>query len=287
VDAAGAGTTGREAAAGRLAGRVALVSGSARGQGAVEAARFLEAGAAGVVLGDVLVDELAGTAAALAAAHPGRVASCRLDVTEAADWDAAVALAAERFGGLHVLVNNAGVASAGQGLVDLEALDPAAWAFVLGVNLTGAFLGIRAAAPLIRATVAPEVAIDPRRSGSVVNVASAQGFRPSAGNGAYAASKWGLRGLTRVAALELAPVVRVNAVAPGPIATPMIADALDADQAGVLTRLVADLPLGRIGGPEEVADLVLYLASVESSYCTGADFVVDGGRVAGPARPPG
>jgi 3alpha(or 20beta)-hydroxysteroid dehydrogenase len=272
---------------GRLAGRVALISGAARGQGAVEAAVFLREGAAGVVLGDVLENELDATAASLGEAFGGRVAHRTLDVTLERDWAAAATLAEERFGGLHVLVNNAGIASAGPGNPFVEDLDPAGWQRVLDVNLTGAFLGMRACLPLLRRTVTDDVAADPRRSASVVNISSAQAFRPSAGNAAYAASKWGLRGLTKAVALEAAPEIRVNAVMPGPVATPMIAAALEDDTAGILTQLVRDVPLGRVGTPEEVADLVLYLASTESSYCTGAEFLIEGGRVAGPARPRG
>ena len=268
---------------GRLSGRIALITGAARGQGAVEAALFLREGAAGVVLADVLDDELAATVAGLEALHPGRVAGIRLDVTDADAWATAAALADERFGGLHVLVNNAGIAPPP---TPLEGMPRALWDRVLDVNLTGAFLGIQACVPLLRRTVAEAVAADPRQAASIVNISSAQAFRPSAGNGAYAASKWGLRGLTKACALELAPEIRVNAVEPGPVLTPMIADALAADQA-ILAGLVADVPLRRVGSAEEIADLVLYLATPESSYSTGGDFLVEGGRVAGAARPAG
>jgi 3alpha(or 20beta)-hydroxysteroid dehydrogenase len=267
------------ARADRFTGRVALVTGAARGQGAVEAAAFLAEGA-NVVVGDVLADELAATAARLEADHPGRVLALPLDVTSETAWADAVAATRDLFGALHVLVHNAGIIGGADrhAIVDLPTAE---WAQVLAVNLTGVFLGTKAAAPLLLESAAPLQAADPRASAAIVVVSSAQALRPSGGQVAYASSKWAVRGFTKVAALELAPLVRVNSVHPGPIDTPMIAAALAQGDA-VLDRLRADVPLGRVGQPEEVSDLVLFLASDESSYSTGAEFLVEGGRVAGP-----
>jgi 3alpha(or 20beta)-hydroxysteroid dehydrogenase len=263
---------------GRLAGKVALVSGAARGMGAAEAERFCEEGAS-VVLGDVLADELAATTDRLAARFADRVLAVHLDVTRAEDWQAAVDAAVARFGGLHVLVNNAGVIGAAYGttihdypLADFEA--------VLAVNLVGTFLGMQTALGAIVPTIeAARAAGDERATGSIVNISSAQALRVSSGNAAYAASKWGVRGLTKVAALDAAPLVRVNSVHPGPIDTPMVAGSPEG-----LARAAADVPLGRVGDPVDVANLVLFLASDESAYCTGSEFLIEGGRVAGPPR---
>jgi 3alpha(or 20beta)-hydroxysteroid dehydrogenase len=159
------------------------------------------------------------------------------------------------------------------------------WDFVLAVNLTGPFFGMRVAVPLIRD------AIERRRAaghadatGSIVNISSAQGIRPSHGNAAYASSKWGLRGLTKVVALDAAPLVRVNSVHPGPVETPMIAGTL-ADSNEILQYLTSEMPLARIGQPADIANLALFLASDESGFSTGAEFLVEGGRLAGPPRP--
>jgi 3alpha(or 20beta)-hydroxysteroid dehydrogenase len=158
-------------------------------------------------------------------------------------------------------------------------------AFVLGVNLTGPFLGMRAAVPLIRAAIERRRAAgDATATGSIVNISSAQGIRPSHGNAAYASSKWGLRGLTKVVALDAAPLVRVNSVHPGPVETPMIAASLAADD-GIVQYLSREMPLARIGTPDDVANLVLFLASDESGFSTGAEFLVEGGRLAGAPRP--
>lgn len=262
---------------GRLAGRVALISGAARGQGAVEARMFVEEGAR-VVLGDVIEDELRATTDAINAAHPDSARCAVLDVTSPDQWAAAVALAERDFGGLHVLINNAGITNERYGgLCDIEHMTLEAWNGLLNVNLTGVFLGMKCAIPLLRSSIAASYALDPRSTASIVNISSAQAIRPSPGQSNYAASKWAVRGLTKVAASELGPTIRVNSVHPGPIDTPMIADMLKTNLS-VLQSLIADTPLERVGTPEEVASLVLFLASDESSYCTGAEFLVEGGR---------
>ena len=248
--------TGR---AGRLAGRVALISGAARGQGAAEARLFAAEGAA-VVLGDLLDDEGAAVAAEIGEA----AAYLPLDVTREDAWREAVALARSRFGRLDVLVNNAGILRAGP----IETLALADFEAVVRVNQVGCFLGMQAAIPAMRAG----------GGGSIVNISSIAGIRGRAGVVAYAASKWAISGMTKCAAIELGPLgIRVNSVHPGAIDTPMISGP---GFAAARERHLAALPLPRIGTPDDVASLVLFLASDESSYCTGAEFVVDGGATA-------
>ncbi len=264
--------------AGRLAGKVALISGAARGQGAAEARLFVAEGAR-VVVGDVL-PEVRDVAVDINETTPGAAAAVLLDVTSVDAWTAAVDTARREFGGLHVLVNNAGITSERYGgLQPIETMSLEAWNALLEVNLTGNFLGIKAAIGLLRETATALLATNPRASASIVNISSAQAIRPSPNQANYAASKWGQRGLTKVAASELGPVIRVNSVHPGPIDTPMIHDML-VSSLDVLVGLQADTPLARVGTAEEVADLVLFLASEESSYCTGAEFLVEGGRTA-------
>ncbi|MFF0560961.1 SDR family NAD(P)-dependent oxidoreductase [Streptomyces sp. NPDC020472] len=248
---------------GKLDGRVVLVTGAARGQGEQEARLFAAEGAK-VVLGDVLDD--AGEALAKELGE-GRAAYVHLDVTSEADWTAAVAAAGERFGKIDGLVNNAGVLRFNE-LVSTP-LDE--FRAIVSVNQTGCFLGIR--------TVAPEIAA--AGGGTIVNTASYTGLTGMAGVGAYAASKHAVLGLTRVAALELAAKgIRVNAVCPGAIDTAM------SNPEGVDPAATAELyrklvPLGRIGRPEEVAALALFLTGADSAYITGQPFVIDGGWLAG------
>ncbi|SED16021.1 SDR family NAD(P)-dependent oxidoreductase [Streptomyces sp. TLI_105] len=248
---------------GKLDGRVVLVTGAARGQGEQEARLFAAEGAK-VVLGDVL-DE-AGEALAKDLGED-RAAYVHLDVTSEGDWTAAVAAAEERFGKIDGLVNNAGILRFNE-LVSTP-LDE--FRAIVSVNQTGCFLGIRTVAPVIAAA----------GGGTIVNTASYTGLTGMAGVGAYAASKHAVLGLTRVAALELAAKgVRVNAVCPGAIDTPM------SNPEGVEPAATAELyrklvPLGRIGRPEEVAALVLFLTGADSAYITGQPFVIDGGWLAG------
>ena len=237
---------------GRVDGKVALISGAARGMGASHA-RLLAAEGARVVLGDVLDEE--GRAVAEEIGDAARYV--HLDVTSPEDWAAAVGLALNAFGTLNVLVNNAGIVYRRR----LRNLERERWQRVLDVNLTGTMLGMRAVIePMTEAG-----------GGSIINMSSIQAMRGTPGNHGYVASKWAIRGLTKSAALELAPNnIRVNSLHPGMIRTPMTAH---------MPEDLVSSPLGRIGEPAEVSTFVLFLASDESSFATGAEFVMDGGLI--------
>ena len=239
----------------RLEGKVALVTGAARGIGAAIAKAMAEAGA-NVLIADVLDDE--GQAFAEAIGSAARYV--HLDVTKSADWQKAVESAVHAFGKLNVLVNNAGISTYGL----IEHLDDHDWEKTLAVNLSGVFRGIRAAIPAMRSA----------GGGSIVNISSAAGMLGYTGLPAYVASKFGVRGLTKAAALELArDGIRVNSVHPGYIRTPL-------SMAGPAPSTDA-IPLRRMGEPAEVGNLVVYLASDESAFSTGSEFIVDGGQTAG------
>jgi 3alpha(or 20beta)-hydroxysteroid dehydrogenase len=245
---------------GRLQGKVALITGAARGQGAAEAERFVAEGAK-VVLTDVL-DEGEKVAGELGDA----AVFVHHDVTDAAEWQRAIATATDRFGRLDVLVNNAGVYVGG---APIASLAEATFRRVLDVNLVGPFLGIQAAVPAMS------------NGGSIINIASIAGLSGFPTAAAYSSSKFGLRGLTRVAALELGPLgIRVNAILPGVIRTPMVDEMLAAREESI----AAALPVGHIGEPSDIADVALWLASDESRFVTGTDVVADGGSTAGTFR---
>ena len=239
-----------------LDGRVAVITGAGRGQGAAEARMFAEAGAR-VVLTDVREEE--GRAVAAELGKDGLFV--RHDVTDAAQWGRVVAEATDRFGRLDILVNNAGIWRT----APIESETEAALTLLLRVNLYGPFLGIQAVAPAMRAV----------GGGSVVNISSIAGIVGIKGHAAYGASKFALRGLTKSAALDLAEDrIRVNSVHPGVIDTPMIAGTAGARDSW------QHIPLARAGVSDEVAAMVLFLASDASGYVTGAEFVVDGGVTA-------
>jgi 3alpha(or 20beta)-hydroxysteroid dehydrogenase len=251
----------RQRGGGRLQDKVAVVSGAARGQGAAIASLFAREGAT-VVLGDVLDAEARATAESIGYAATWR----HLDVTRESDWAGLVAWCVEEHGGIDVLVNNAGIVAVGT-LMSTTLED---YRRVIEVNQVGCFLGMRAVVPPMQR----------RTGGSIVNTSSVAGLHGVEGVIAYSASKYAIRGMSRSAALELgADGIRVNSVHPGTIDTPMINIP---EFAGVdRSAFAKTLPAGRIGESEDVARLMLFLASDESAYCTGAEFVVDGGASCG------
>ncbi len=248
---------------GRLAGKVALVTGAARGIGAAVAARFVDEGAQ-VVAADIAVEEETGEAGP----HGPAAVALRLDVTDEQAWARGVQAALDQFGRLDILVNNAGIGAGGP--LHTAPLDQ--HHRVIDVNLHGVFLGMRAVTEAMAAN----------GGGSIVNISSIDGLVGIRGLTSYVASKHAVTGMTRSAALELGVLgIRVNSVHPGVIASDLVMASPVRDH---LDRLVRRQPIPRMGHPEEIAALVLFLASDESSYCTGAQFVADGGHLAGPWR---
>ncbi|MDT4937009.1 MAG: hypothetical protein QOG80_680 [Pseudonocardiales bacterium] len=234
----------------RFVGKVALITGAARGQGAAEARRLAAEGGT-VIACDVHDDADVGEG----------IVYRKLDVTSRDDWTAVCATVLDEFGGLHVLVNNAGI-----GMQEsMQTVTSDVWSAVMAVNLEGALLGMQACAPLMRDS----------GGGSIVNTASAAAFYGFA-LPAYNASKWALRGLTKTAALEYVTWnVRVNAVHPGLVLSPM------ADGASEMTEKIRlATPMRRGASLDEIAAMVAFLASDESSFVTGSDFVIDGGLLA-------
>jgi 3alpha(or 20beta)-hydroxysteroid dehydrogenase len=240
---------------GRAAGQVALVTGGARGIGAAVAAALVREGAR-VVVADVLDAEGEQTARSLGDA----ACYLHLDVTDPGAWAAAVGEAEARFGPVSVLVNNAGIVA----FASIEASSDEVFRRVLDVDLVGTFLGMRAALPSLRRA----------GGGVVVNISSTAGLTGYAGIAGYVAAKWGMRGLTKAAALEFAPAgIRVCSVHPGPIRTPMTEGLLGEET-------VAGQPIPRFGEPDEVARMVLFVAA-DATFSTGSEFVIDGGATAG------
>lgn len=241
----------------RLDDKVALITGGARGQGAAEAELFVNAGAQ-VIITDVLDDAGQATANRLGAA-------CEFmhqDVASESAWHHVVDTIVDRHGRLDVLVNNAGIFK----VVGLAESSLQLWEQTVSINQTGVFLGMRAAAPAMKAN----------GSGSIINISSIAGMKSAAVAFAYSATKWAVRGMTKSAAVELAPSgVRVNSVHPGLIDTVML-DELGGAREPAASRV----PIGRLASADEVAKLVLFLASDDSSYCTGHEFVIDGALTA-------
>ncbi|MCY3961682.1 MAG: SDR family NAD(P)-dependent oxidoreductase [bacterium] len=247
-----------------LEGKVALVTGAARGLGAEIVRRMVAAGAL-VTAADKRADDGAAAAAEAGAEF------IELDVTDAEQWAAAVDAAATTDGGLDILVNNAAITR----VVPILECDPAEFRKVIDTNLVGTFLGIQAAAPTMASS----------GGGSIVNLSSPSAFEGTVGMPAYSTSKWGIRGLTRTAALELADSgIRVNAVVPGPLRTAMTRRPGWEDE-DYERHYGATVPLRRMADLGEVADLVVWLASDQASYCTGGDYAADGGLGAGAPAP--
>jgi 3alpha(or 20beta)-hydroxysteroid dehydrogenase len=250
---------------GRLDGKVALITGGARGMGKSHVRHFVAEGAR-VVFGDVLDDKGEFVAAGLGEE------SCRYlhhDVTSETDWAAAVALAVDVFGRLDVLVNNAGVLTFAN-IADMPLAD---FRRILEVNAVGCWLGMKS-------VIAPMTAAG---GGSIVNISSIEGFAGAAGLSAYSASKFAVRGMTKAAAQELGQFgIRVNSVHPGGVLTRMIIDSAGARGEDDGKAFLKAMPLARFAEPVEISRLVAYLASDESSFSTGSEFVADGGILSGP-----
>ena len=248
----------------RLEGKVALISGGARGMGAAEAKLFAREGAS-VVIADVLEEEGRQVEAQIGEAG-GQAMFLRLDVTSESDWGDAVAAAVSQFGKLDILVNNAGV-SGGRGLLEDTTVE--AWDRVMDINAKGVFLGTKAAIPEMRRA----------GGGSIINISSVYGLVGSGGSSAYHASKGAVRLLTKSTAIQYAGEgIRANSIHPGIIATPMTE--FTRSNPELLQRWMTDTPLGRQGEPNDVAYGALFLVSDESSFMTGSELVIDGGFTA-------
>jgi NAD(P)-dependent dehydrogenase (short-subunit alcohol dehydrogenase family) len=242
---------------GRLDDKIALVTGASAGIGRAVALRFAREGA------KVLAVARGAAVEALAAESPGRIETLRCDVADPAQVAALAEHCRSHYGRVDVLCNNAGVG--GRTNVRLHELEPEDWDLVMGINLRGAFLVMKHTIPLMLET----------GGGSIVNMASIGSFRATPGSAPYITSKGGLLLLTRAAALEyVGDNIRVNAVCPGVTRTEILANVPDEYQ----QMLTSKVPMGRMGTPEEVASLTLFLASDEASYITGAAYIIDGGR---------
>jgi 3alpha(or 20beta)-hydroxysteroid dehydrogenase len=250
-----------------LNGVVALVTGAARGMGAEHVRGLVRAGAR-VVATDVLDDDGAALQAAIAAAPQegnGTMTYRHLDVTDAAGWQAVVDETEATLGPIGVLVNNAGIVTFGS----IDGLSVADWQRTIDINLTGVWLGMHHVVPSMKRA----------GGGSIVNISSTAGLQGYANLGAYVASKWGVRGLTKTAALELGAFgIRVNSIHPGPIRTPMIA--------GLPDDMAAAQPIARVGEPAEVTAMLMFIVQ-EATYSTGHEFIVDGGAIIGQLAPVG
>ena len=247
----------------RLEGKVALISGGARGMGATEARLFASEGAR-VILGDIL-EEHGQQVQAEVAESGGEAVFVRLDVTVESDWRRAVDTAVQRFGKLDILVNNAGIFD--RSTVQSQTIE--SWDRVMGINAKGVFLGTKAAIPAMRDT----------GGGSIVNISSVAGLTGSIQATSYNTSKGAVRILTKSTAIQCASDgIRCNSVHPGPIETMMLGEVFPNPE--LRTQREAVIPMGRFGSIEDVAKGVLFLASDESSFMTGSELVIDGGLTA-------
>jgi 3alpha(or 20beta)-hydroxysteroid dehydrogenase len=244
---------------GRLEGKIAVITGGARGQGAEEGRLFTAEGAT-VILTDVLDDEGKRTAAELQGGQ-----YMHLDVRSEKEWEATIDTVVAKYGRIDVLVNNAGVDLAKR--FELTTLED--WNRVVAINQTGVFLGMRTVARAMFAV---------GKGCSIVNISSVAGMEGVKGRGAYGSTKWAVRGMTKVAATEWGDRgIRVNSIHPGIIETPMTAGLRAFTDADVRAKTERTIPLGRMGQALDIAYMALFLASDESAYCTGQEFVVDGG----------
>ena len=245
----------------RFDNRTVIVTGGARGMGASFARGFVAEGA-DVVIADVLDKE----GQTLADELGKQAIFFRLDVANDKDWEKTVAAAENAFGPVSVLVNNAAIVRFGP----IAGTDPKAWRQVIDINLTGTYLGIRAIVPSMRKA----------GGGSIVNISAGAGMTAQFGLASYVASKWAGRGLTKTAALELArDKIRVNSIHPGGVRTPMTSGP---ETAALAEAAVKDLAIPRMAEPDEIARLVLFVASDEASFSTGSEFIADGGHLLGP-----
>lgn len=240
---------------GRLDGKVAIITGGARGMGAAHAKRFLEEGAK-VMITDILEKE----GKAMARELGGNIRFMKHDVTKTSEWEKVVAETESTFGAVSVLVNNAGIAL----LNSIDKMTEAQYRRVIDNNQVSVFLGMKSVYP----------SMSKERSGSIINISSVSGLKGNTDSIAYSASKFAVRGMTKSAAIEFAPQgIRVNSVHPGLIETPMV-------RKSRVSKLARAIPLQRTAQPLEVSNVVVYLASDESGYATGAEFVIDGGLTA-------
>ena len=251
----------------RFNNRTVIITGGARGMGASHARGFVAEGA-NVVIADILEQE----GQTLADELGDHAIFSRLDVTNDRDWAATVAAAEDAFGPVSVLINNAGIVRFGV----IEETEPAVWRQVLEINVTGAYLGIRAVVSSMRKA----------GGGAIVNISSGAGFTATFGLAAYVSSKWAVRGLTKTAALELGhDNIRVNSIHPGAIRTPILAN--DAPDSAAMAATMEGAGVGlsaipRIAEPEEITQMVLFVASDLASFSTGSEFIADGGQLLGP-----
>ncbi len=247
--------------AGRLDGKIALITGGARGQGAAEALLFASEGAR-VVITDVLDSD----GEAVAASNES-VSYLHHDVTNEAEWESVVAEVIEDHGKIDAFINNAGIYRS----APIAQTTLGEYRLVIEINQVGVFLGLKHVGPVMAAA----------GSGSIVNISSIAGMRGGAGSLSYTASKWAVRGMTKVAMSEFAPSgVRVNSIHPGLIDTPMLQE-LPAVEGGQLDQIVRRIPYGRVAEAVEVAKLALFLVSDDSEYCNGTEFIIDGGMIQG------